>query len=65
VPFPPAPGEEDAEEPPPLLPEPPVKPKGSRLRKWICRCEDPVPVRVARSDFDATCNKCGERFRLA
>jgi hypothetical protein len=43
---------DDDESPEPLLPEPPVKPKGSRLRKWICACEDPVPVRVARSDFD-------------
>jgi hypothetical protein len=58
-------GEEPSAEPEPLLPIPPAKPKGSKLRKWICSCPDPVPVRVARSDFDATCNKCGERYRLA
>lgn len=54
-----------AEKPEPLLPSPPVTPKGSRLRKWICSCEDPVPVRVARADFDATCNRCGQPFHLA
>jgi predicted SprT family Zn-dependent metalloprotease len=52
-------------EPEPLLPEPPAKPKGSRLRKWVCACSNPVPARVARSDFDATCNRCGCRYRLA
>jgi predicted SprT family Zn-dependent metalloprotease len=52
-------------EPEPLLPEPPAKPKGSRLRKWICACADPVPARVARADFDVTCNRCGFRYRPA
>jgi hypothetical protein len=68
VPFAPAAGDEgegEGEGPEPLLPEPPAKPKGSKLRKWICSCEDPVPVRVARADFDATCNKCGQPYRLA
>ena len=51
------------DEPEPLLPEPPATPKGSRLKKWICGCEDPIPVRVARADFDATCNRCGEPYR--
>jgi predicted SprT family Zn-dependent metalloprotease len=58
-------GDEEPERPEPLLPTPPAKPKGSKLRKWICSCEDPVPVRVARADFDATCNKCKEPYRLA
>jgi hypothetical protein len=49
--------------PRPLLPEPPVKPKGSRLKKWSCPCG--VNVRVAISDFDATCNRCGKRFERA
>jgi hypothetical protein len=67
VAFPPAPGarpdaEGGAAEPPPLLPVPPVKPSGSKLRKWSCPCG--VNVRVAIANFDATCNKCGERFRL-
>jgi hypothetical protein len=67
VAFPPGPGaqaigEGGATELPPLLPVPLVKPRGSRLRKWSCGCG--VNVRVAVSHFDATCNRCGERFRL-
>lgn len=69
VAFPPASDvagdDQEGARPEPLLPEPPAKPKGSKLRKWICSCEDPVPVRVARADFDATCNRCGEAYRLA
>jgi predicted SprT family Zn-dependent metalloprotease len=68
VPFESGPGGPDdgnPERPEPLLPTPPAKPKGSRLRKWICACADPVPVRVARADFDATCNKCRAAYRLA
>jgi predicted SprT family Zn-dependent metalloprotease len=64
VAFAPDPAADDAgDEPEPLLPEPPAKPKGSKLKKWICACPDPVPVRVARADFDATCNKCREPYR--
>lgn len=37
---------------------------GSRLRLWVCGCAKPVKVRVASDAFDATCNLCGERFRL-
>ena len=48
---------------PPLLPAPPATPKGTKLRKWCCPCG--VNVRVAIAHFDATCNRCGERFRLA
>jgi predicted SprT family Zn-dependent metalloprotease len=51
--------------PEPLLPTPPARPKGSKLRKWICSCPDPVPVRVARADFDANCNKCGAPYKPA
>ena len=61
----PAAGDDAGDEPEPLLPEPPPKPKGSKLKKWICRCDDPVPVRVARADFDATCNRCGQPYRPA
>jgi hypothetical protein len=50
-------------EPRPLLPEPPVKPKCSKLKKWTCPCG--VNVRVAIAAFDATCNKCGGRFAPA
>jgi len=66
--FPPVPSAEADEEPgpsaapTPLLPVPPVKPTGSRLRKWTCPCG--VNARVAVSRFDATCNLCGGRFRL-
>lgn len=48
--------------PSPLLPAPPAKPKGSRLRKWTCGCG--VNVRVAIANFDATCNRCGTRFEM-
>lgn len=58
-------GDEDPEKPEPLLPTPPATPRGSKLRKWICSCADPVPVRVARADFDATCNKCKAPYRVA
>ena len=37
-----------------LLPVPPAKPKGSRMKKWTCQCG--VNVRVAIAAFDATCN---------
>jgi len=62
-----APGAErdvgESSEPRPLLPEPPAKPKGSKLKKWTCPCG--VNVRVAIAEFDATCNKCGGRFARA
>lgn len=65
VQFPAAPGAEEPEDgaPEPLLPEPPAKPKGSKLKKWTCGCG--VNVRVAIADFDATCNRCGTKFRRA
>lgn len=68
VAFPPVPSAEPggapgpSTVPTPLLPAPPVKPSGSRLRKWQCPCG--VNARVAISGFDATCNLCGGRFRL-
>ena len=49
--------------PSPLLPVPPVKPKGSKMKKWSCPCG--VNVRVAIANFDATCNRCGGAFVLA
>jgi len=48
--------------PTPLLPVPPAKPRGSKMKKWTCPCG--VNVRVAIAAFDATCNKCGGRFLL-
>ena len=36
--------------------------QSTRLRLWECRCEPPVKVRVARDEFDATCNACGKLF---
>jgi hypothetical protein len=67
--FPPRPG---AAEPPagtprlpgpsPLLPVPPARPKGSKMKKWTCPCG--VNVRVAIAAFDATCNRCGGKFLL-
>lgn len=35
----------------------------STLKKWSCQCNPPVNVRVAVADLDATCNRCGQRFR--
>jgi hypothetical protein len=35
---------------------------GSRLKLWECECEPPMKVRVARADFDATCNCCDSAF---
>ena len=32
---------------------------GSRLKKWTCGCTN---IRVAVSEFDATCNLCGNEF---
>jgi hypothetical protein len=68
VPFPAAPGAQPeanggAGEPPPLLPVPPAKPRGSKVRKWTCPCG--INVRVAIADFDANCDKCGGRFTRA
>lgn len=54
---------EPGKAPEPVLPAPPVKPGGSKLKKWVCAC--PVNVRVAVADFDATCNRCHEPFRRA
>jgi hypothetical protein len=36
---------------------------GSRLRLWICGCSNPVKVRVASDDFQATCNRCNCAFK--
>ena len=40
---------------------------GSRLRLWVCGCADGTPgrkVRVASDAWDATCNRCGTKYRL-
>lgn len=36
------------------------KAKGSKLKLWTCGC---VKIRVAVSEFDATCNACGNDFK--
>lgn len=36
---------------------------GSRLRKFVCTCG--VIARVAREEFNATCNLCGTAFKRA
>ena len=33
-----------------------------KQRKWTCACG--YAVRVAKQDFDATCNRCGQEFTL-
>jgi len=47
--------------PTPLLPAPPARPKGSKLKRWTCPCG--VNARVAIADFQAVCCKCGGRFQ--
>src|SRR5512136_72958 len=59
----PTPGVPGQPGPTPLLPVPPARPRGSKMKKWSCPCG--VNVRVAIAGFDATCNKCGGKFRLA
>lgn len=44
------------------LPDGPRPGPGSRMRLWICSCEKPVKVRVARDDFRAHCDVCGAAF---
>ena len=65
--FPPLPGspEPGAGEPgqpglSPLVPVPPARPKGSKMKKYTCPCG--VNVRVAIADFQAVCCKCGGQF---
>lgn len=38
------------------------KGSGSRMRLYECQCDKPVKVRVASDDFQATCDRCGEKF---
>ena len=35
----------------------------SKLRKWSCKCEPPINVRVAVSHFNAQCLWCGTVFQ--
>lgn len=37
----------------------------SKLKKYSCACNPPVNIRVAREEFSARCNECGEDFELA
>ncbi len=47
----------------PKLPQPTPRPAGcSSLQLWTCRCDPPFRVRVARADFLATCNYCGQEY---
>ena len=48
----------------PIVPQVKEKAAGSRLRLYECSCEKPIKVRVASSEFDAMCNRCGEPFGL-
>ncbi len=41
-----------------------VRRRKGALKKWVCRCGD-FSVRVAVNWFNATCNRCGSRFRAA
>lgn len=35
---------------------------GSRLRLFTCECVPPLRVRIARDEFDCTCNTCNTEF---
>lgn len=35
---------------------------GSRLRRYICECVEPVIIRAARDDLAATCDLCNAHF---
>jgi hypothetical protein len=47
-----------------IVPQVKEKAAGSRLRLYECSCAQPVKVRVASNDFEATCNRCGLPFAL-
>ena len=36
---------------------------GSRLRLFMCSCPNPIKVRVARDEFNCTCNTCNTLFQ--
>lgn len=42
----------------PWLPGPVLKPAGSKMKKWSCRCTN---IRAA-VELDVTCNKCDQKF---
>jgi hypothetical protein len=39
------------------------KGSGSRLRLFVCDCNPPIKVRVARDEFAAHCDTCGAAFK--
>lgn len=41
----------------------PEKPR-SKLKKYSCQCEPAINIRVAVSEFSATCNACNSEFEL-
>ncbi len=43
---------------------PPARAKGKMIL-WVCKCHRPFKIRVSRSDFSATCDRCGEPFAIA
>jgi hypothetical protein len=47
----------------PTLPAPSPEPVAlCGLKLWVCRCDPPFRMRVARADFRATCNYCGQEY---
>jgi hypothetical protein len=47
----------------PEFPEPPPLLMGSsKLKLWVCACEPPFRLRVARTGFQAICSHCGHEF---
>jgi len=51
--------------PHPLLTNYQPKKQTTRLRLWVCQCEEPIKLRVAKDELDITCNTCGELFQRA
>jgi hypothetical protein len=47
----------------PSIPHPEQQvPREAKLKKWLCGCNPPVNVRVARNDFHAKCLRCQQLF---
>jgi hypothetical protein len=39
------------------------EPQGSRMRRYVCKCDPPVIARVASDEFKAHCDHCEAPFR--
>jgi len=48
----------------PVVPKTPRKKAATKLKKWSCKCEPKINVRVAVPHFSAKCLHCGCVFEL-